>query len=146
METKTCGVGEQTQRGVLAEGWGPAWLAQDHAAGHASHPLGCSPKLNCPFVQSHRGVRHLGHLPAMEMPCSKPILHLSYCHEALTVLCYHLKVLLSTSGAQCCSVPQVMYYKIARLDQVCVYIMCSCPTLSEDPSPETSCQPLVLLH
>lgn len=26
MEQKTRGVGEQTQCGVLAEGWGPAWL------------------------------------------------------------------------------------------------------------------------
>lgn len=100
MQQKTCGVEKQTWHGHLAEGWGPAWLTQHYTAGHAPHPLGCSPKLSCPFVQSHRGLRHLGHLPAKEMFCSKPIIHLTCCHEALTVLCYHQQspVLFGTSG------------------------------------------------
>lgn len=100
VEQKTSEVGKQTQCGLLAEGWGPARLAQHRAAGHAPHPLGCSPKLSYSFVQSLRGLRHLGHLPAKKMPFSKPVLHLACCHEALTVLCYcqWSPVLFSTSS------------------------------------------------
>lgn len=62
MEQKTCGVGEQTQRGVLAEGWGPAWLLVMRPT-----PWDAVIKLSC--VQSHRGLGHLGHSSAKEMPC-----------------------------------------------------------------------------
>lgn len=92
VEGKTRGVGEQTQPGLLAEGWGSAWPAQHHTAGQAPHPLGCGPKLSCPFVQSHRGLRHLGRSPTKEMPCSKPILHPACCQKALTILYYHSAV------------------------------------------------------
>ena len=64
-----------------------------------------------------------------------PILHIAHRHGD-TQFCA------ITSEAQCCSVPQVRHYRIAGLGLVCVHIVCSCSTPSEDISPETSCQPL----